>query len=317
MLGLNEKIVKYKTNGSGEIDSMYICDPNDREKKYIHVLQDFSAAHYWNLKQRSFDGKVTVESGAPVFAIPSGSTDVDDYSIVGLGSFENDRMATAKIFTMGDNVYGEVIIKDSAAGDSITRPVAIVKKVIRAVNEKGETRTKMRLLYNGSEREFFVDYEITYRESDTTDITHYNSDQLISAVGKGDIIKIGLNYKDEINAVWHIYKYSSGTFITDTNKYEPQSGALFRSSNRCALGYAYNKTDGLLKYSLTPPPYGAEPSDLENSLLSTFRIYVVDADGVHTGNENDIVDYLSAGNSCSKIVVHTMWADPEDIIIIK
>ena len=318
LLGLTENIVKYQTNSSGEIDKMYVYDPiNDTAKKYIHVLQDDTTAHYWNLKQRSFDGKVTVENGIPVFAIPSGSTNADDYRIVGLGSFENDKTATAKIYTMGDNVYGEVIIKDSAAVDSITRPIAIVKKLIRAMNEDGDVCVKMVLLYNGTEQEFFVDDEITYRASGTTDTTHYNSENLIGNVGKGDIIKVGFNHRDEINNIWHIYNYSSGVFIDATNRYEPQSGALFRSANRCVLGYAYRKIDGLLRFTPSLPTYSTEPTDLENSLLSAFRIYVVDADGVHMGNENDIVDYKSAGSSCSKIIVHTMWADPEDIIIIK
>ena len=252
---------------------MYVYDPvGDTEKKYIHILQDDSAVHYWNLKQRSFDGKVTVEAGIPVFVIPSDTFGTEDYKIVGLDSFENDRTATAKIYTMGDNVYGEAILRDSASSDSITRPVAVVKKLVRTVTDDGNTCVKMELLYKGTEQEFLVDDEITYRASDTTDITHYSGDNLIGNVGKGDIIKIGLNHKGEINNVWHIYNYAHSRFITDTGVYEPQDGALFRSSNRCALGYAYSKKDGLLRLTHTLPPFAAEPADLENSLLSEFRI---------------------------------------------
>ena len=313
LLGLTENIIKIKTNISGEIDRMYVYDPiNDTEKKYIQLLQDDSAPHYWNLKQRCFDGKVTVKSDARVFAIPSDS-DVEDYRILGIDVFENDHQDTAKIYTTGDNAYGEVLIKNSAE-TSVGRPVAIVKKVELALNEDNETCAKMKVFYNGAEQEYFLDEEIDYIGRDTD--SKFLSKDLIGVIGKGDVIKIGFNHKG-IKTIRHIYNYESDRFITDTNLDEPDSSAKYRSKNRCVYGYAYTNSDGLLRYTKNLPTDASEPTDLENALLSAFRIYIVDQRGVYYGNELDIIDYKSAGASCSKVIVHTMWGDSEDIIIIK
>ena len=302
LLGLTEKIIKIKTNMSGEIDRMYVYDPiNDTEKKYIQLLQDDSAPHYWNLKQRCFDGKATVKSDARVFAIPSDS-DVEDYRILGIDVFENDHQDTAKIYTTGDNAYGEVLIKNSAE-TSVGRPVAIVKKVELALNEDNETCAKMKVFYNGAEQEYFLDEEIDYIGRDTD--SKFLSKDLIGVIGKGDVIKIGFNHKG-IKTIRHIYNYESDRFITDTNLDEPDSSAKYRSKNRCVYGYAYTNSDGLLRYTKNLPTDASEPTDLENALLSAFRIYIVDQRGVYYGNELDIIDYKSAGDSCSKVIVHTM-----------
>lgn len=325
--GLSENIVKYQLNSSSEIDRMYVYSATST--KYIHMLQDDSSSKIWTSSQRFFGGDVTMESGAPVFSIPKDgtgaySTNPDDYKVLGLGSFSDDKEQKAKVFTMGDNVFGEVIIRD-ATTEGVDGALGIITKVKRTLNDEGDICVQIDMFYGGNDVTYLVADEITFRNSGYTDQLKYSSENLISDLGKGDIIKISTDTNGNIKTLWHIYDYSADSFIHSSNKYEPQSveiaGVGYRSSNRCLYGYAYSKTKGLLRFTptnlSTPLPSAADPTDLENALLSAFKIYVIDSDGVHTGSEKDIVDYKSAGTSCSKIIVHTMWANPRDIIIIK
>ena len=327
LTGLAENIVKYKVNSSGDIDRMYIYSATST--KYIHMLQNDTSSYIWTASQRFFGGQVTMESGAPVFSIPKDgtgaySTNPDEYKILGLNSFKDDGSVKAKVFTMGDNIFGEVAVRD-ATTEGTNETLGIIKKVRNALNEDGEVCVQIEMFYGGSDVTYLVADEIVYRSNGYNDTVNYNSANLIGNLQKGDIVKINTNTNGEIKVIHHLYQYSTDTFIQPiTHKYEPQSvelsGVGYRSYHRCLYGYAYNKTKGLLRFTPTDPstlPSGTEPTDLENALLSGFKIYVIDSEGVHNGSEKDIVDYKSAGNSCSKIIVHTMWANPRDIIIIK
>jgi len=294
-LNLSINLVKFQTNDKGEIKALYVYDSSS--DKYIHKMFDGKA--YWNLKQRSFSGKVTMQSNTPVFVIPDGYG-IEDYQVRDLSSYENDKEVTVTVYTTGDNVYGDVIVRNSIGVD-YNRPLAIVKKVKHTVDDYGDLCTKLVVLYNSEEREYILEKE-----------------EILGDVDVGDVIKISLNHLKEINNILHIYDYDAqDSGFKLTNPYEPQTGAGYRSRNRCYFGYAYDKTDGLLKYSMTLPS-GGELPQTENALLSSFRIYVIEGErDIRVGDEKDIQDYTSAGSNCSRIIVSTMWGDPEDIVIIK
>ena len=140
-------------------------------------------------------------------------------------------------------------------------------------------------------------------------------EELIGTVDTGDVLKISLNQNNEIQEITHIYDYSAKKFV-QTNPYEPQTGAGYRSANRCFHGYAYDITDGLLRFCKNLPT-GSEKPETENALLSGFEIYVIDGSEIYVGSENDIKDYTGAGNACSEIIVATQWANPVNIVVIK
>ena len=292
-LSLTVKILKYKLNSDGEISIMYVYD--GRSDKYIRQLHSGSA--YWNSKQRSFDGKVTLENNAPVFVVPEGYG-VEDWSVVGLSSFTHDRKAVSKVYTMGDNVYGEVAIRDSV-NTSYERQIGMVKKITYVVDEYGDARTKVSVMYNSSTQDFML-----------------TKDEVLGDVEVGDIVKISLDHNKNIQNFMHIYDASRKALVQATNPYEPQSGAGYRSESRCYYGYAYDVTDGLLRYCKEMPTGDSKP-DTENALLTGFRIYVINGSDISIGTESDIKGFTGVGNNCSRILVHTMWGDPEDIIVIK
>lgn len=292
-LSLSVNILKYQLNSRGEINNLYVYDGTS--DKYIRRLHSGTA--YWTLKQRSFGPKVTMESNAPVFVVPDGYG-VEDYQVTGLSSFENDKTTNVSVYTMGDNVYGEVAVRDAII-TNYTRSTAIVKKVEYMLDQYDDECVRVDLLYDGVEQQFVLEDE-----------------DILGEVAEGDVIKISLNHKKEIQAILHVYDASENEFLLSSNPYEPQSGAGFRSANRMVYGYAYDVTDGLMKYCKTLPTGNSIP-DTENALLSAFKFYVIDGPEVYVGNENDLKDFTSAGNSCSRVIVQTMWWDPIDIIIIK
>lgn len=294
-LSTSEKLIKYQMNDDGDINNIYICD--NSSERYIRQL--FDGSPYWNSKQRSFDGKVTMETDAPIFVVPKDSG-AEKYKVAGLSSLVHDRKAKGiKVYTFGDNVYGEVIVIDDEKGNaSYDRPIGIVKSIKPSIDENGELCTKMSVMYNGSVQAYVLE-----------------SDDVLNSVEKGDVVKISLNHNNEIQDILHIYDADGSGFLL-SNPYEIRADAGYRNEHRCYYGYAYDITDGLLRYCKELPIDKNKP-DTENALLSAFRIYVVDGDDISIGTEKDIHSFTHARSSCSRIIVHTMWGDPEDIIVIK
>lgn len=304
----DKKIVKYKLNSDGEINALYTYTDG---REYIRQL--FSGTAYWNLKQRSFGGKVTMANDAIVFIIPG--TDVKDYKISGVNMFVNDKEASVTVYTMGDNVYGEVIVRN-LSNTSYERPIGIVTKVIDTLDEDEEISKKVTIMYNGSKEEFML-----------------TKNEILGNVSVGDVVKISLDHNNKIQNFLMVYddKNFIDTYTENGEEkdnvsdgiLEPQGDDVgYRSQHRCYWGYAYDLTGGLLRYSNQELPNlysdGFSPVT-ENALLSEFRIYVVDGKGISLGTEKDIKDYRSVKdkNECSRIIVHTMWGDPEDIIVIR
>ena len=91
-------------------------------------------------------------------------------------------------------------------------------------------------MFNGSTQEYILEDE-----------------DVLGAVEEGDVVKLSLNHNKEVQAILHLYDLSENRFMKSTNPYEPQSGAGFRSENRSYYGYAYDLTDGLLRYCKTLP----------------------------------------------------------------
>ena len=173
---------------------------------------------------------------------------------------------------------------------------------------------------------------VTYRNDDNgfAVITLDHEGKPLTVVGElgnveeGDLVKISVNNKNRIDGFLLVYDKSAKSLCV-SNPYEPQTGAGYRSRDRMAMGYAYICKDGLLKFHKDMPTKDTVyTTDTENALLSSFSaIYVIDTNeanvknSVYLGNENDIVDFLHAGAGCSKVIVSTNWADPEEIIVIK
>lgn len=298
--GLAEKLIQYELNSDNEIKEIYTYD--GASKDYIHKLS--SGKSIWNTKQRTFGGKVTVEADTPVFVIPTGAAP-EDYEIKTLSTFTNDTTYNVSVYTTGDNVYGEVIIFDTSS-KSYQRKAAVITSVTNFLNAEDEPAIKVELIQNGVKAE----YELYKPE-------------LLGSIERGDIVKINVNNKNEIDGLLHIYDKSADRLCV-TNPYEPQTGAGYRSRNRIYMGYAYIREDGLLKFHKEAPTKdNLYTQDTENALLSAFTIYVLDTeaataeDMVYVGSENDIVDFLHGQGGCSRIIVSTNWADPEEIIVIK
>ena len=299
--GLSEKLIKYELNSDNEISNIFIYDSTSKD--YIHKMQNGKAV--WNTKQRSFGGKVTVEENVPVFIIPA-NAEAEDYEVKALSSFANDTEYNVSVYTTGDNIYGEVIIYDTSV-KKYQRNAAIVTDVKHFVDENGEIGYKVEVLQKGSRATFEL-----------------HRPEVLGSVDEGDVVKISVNNKNRIDGFLLVYDKSANALCV-SNPYEPQTGAGYRSRDRMYMGYAYVCKDGLLKFHKDMPTDDTlYTTDTENALLSSFSaIYVIDTqetrtkDSVYVGNENDIVDFLHGRSRCSKVIISTNWADPEEIIVIK
>lgn len=299
--GLSEKLIKIKQNSDGDITRIITCTSGADET----VNKLFSGNAIYNTKQRGFGGKVTMAQDAKVFVIPS-DDDERDYQIESMSVFSNDTSYNVSIYTMSDNIYGEVILRDSVSG-TVERKSAVITKIDVMYDEDDGMNYELDILWNGSEQTFRLDREET-----------------LAGCEQGDIIQFGLNNKNEICNIVRIYDCKNDRMVLTTTGdylYEPQSGAGYRSAHRMYMGYAYVKKDGVLRYGKDIPTMdNLKNADLENALLSGFSIYVIDRDNsrqiAYIGDESAIYDFERSGMA-SKIIVSTNWNDPEEIYIIK
>ena len=294
---LSEKIIKYDVNETGEITKIFTYTD---DSKYISKL--FEGTAIYTEKQRSFNGKITVMSDTKVFVIPP-DVEEEKYKIKTLSTFANDSYySDLKIYSTTDGIWGDVIIygTDSAGTE---RKGAVITSVSECMGNNDETTYQVEILWKGSKRTYMLD------EAET-----------LAGCKKGDVVKLALNNDGEISNLLRIYDCENDTMVV-SNPYEPQSGAGYRSQNRMYMGYAYIKSDGLLRFGKNVPTNeNLKTEDLENALLSAFDFYVIDRNGkniARIGSEADIIDFQHGGANASRIIVSTNWYDPEEIFIIK
>ena len=296
---LSEKIVKVEVNSQKAVSNMIVSDGT---KDYIHKVEVIQKI--WNANNKTFGGQATLTNDAPVFLIPP-QQDESKYEVASISSFSHDTgYGDVEIYTDGDNVFAEAILRNAGSAASIQRNCAVVKSINNIVDDEGEITRSMEVLYNGA----LAKYELT------TDVT--------VELGIGDILQIGFDLQGKIANVIRLYDAENDTMVV-SNPYEPQTGAGYRSARRAYLGYAYIKDKGLMKFGpQIPTDENFATAYVENALLSGFNIYVVDMeagkqDRVRIGTEYDIVDFYHNGSEFSKVMVLTMWNDPEDIVVIK
>ena len=296
---LDVKLVKFETRDQKTVNSMVVCDGTD---KYIHRVEVIQ--YIWNANNKTFGGRATMPDNAPVFVIPG--DDVSKYKIESIRQFSHDSgYGGIEIYTTGDNVYAEVILRPKASSKGVERHCGVVASAGKtALSEDGEETRIIGVAYNGNITEYELDPEIT------------------EPLNEGDIIQLKIDDFGIISNVVRLYDAENDTMLKP-NPYEPQTGAGYRSYNRAYMGYVYNKDKGLMKFGPEPPTKeNFSTAYVENALLSGFTIYVVDMSAskknrVYVGTENDIVDFHHNGAAYSRVMVFTMWNDPEDIVIIK
>lgn len=296
---LGAPVIKYKLNGKDEVSNLIVYDSGS--ERFIHKLAE--GAYIWTTKQRSFGGVVNVKSDAIVFNVPADG-DERDYKIGGVSSFSNDSAyGGISVYTNGDNIFGEVIVRAADAG-SVERPSAAIVNINKLVDDDDEIAYDIELLYNGSKRTYRVDREETLGECK-----------------KGDVVMVGFDYNGRVSTLTRVYDCENDKMVL-ANPYEPQTGAGYRSRNRMSMGYVYIKQDGLMRFGIEKPTAeNYKTATLENALLEGFRIYIIDRSSgkitVDIGSADDILDYNRSGGLASKVIVRTAWYDPEDIYIIK
>lgn len=221
-----------------------------------------------------------------------------------MSSFSNDSAYSGiSVYTNGDNIFGEVIVRAAGTG-SVERPSAAIVNINKLVDDDDEIAYDIELLYNGSKRTYRVDREETLGECK-----------------KGDVVMVGFDYNGRVSTLTRVYDCENDKMVL-ANPYEPQSGAGYRSRDRMSMGYVYIKQDGLMRFGIEKPTAeNYKTATLENALLEGFRIYIIDRSSgkitVDIGSADDILDYNRSGGLASKVIVRTAWYDPEDIYIIK
>lgn len=148
-LNLNAKPqpVRYKTDVNGCIKNMDTGENAVRIDDDLRVL--YPSSGFANLKYRNYTfGLLTgIKDTATVFVVPSATDDVDDYNLyrsLKSGYFVTDLFYNIRAYALSEeDLAADVLVvkrNDFIAGN---KPVGIVTKITRAVNDEGEIVEKM------------------------------------------------------------------------------------------------------------------------------------------------------------------------------
>lgn len=298
LIDLPQQLIKFMMNSDGEISKIDTIEADDEENSLRQIFSGSEA--YKGMGTDSFNGKLIVNSKTKTFLVPQDGAR-GDIEVVS-GYFETDKTYTITAYGTEDSKIADVIVVRKGATESTTEGVAFLTEIIVTTNSDEEVR-----------------YKLTLKELDNlgSKVTLWGSENLDpSSVKRGQIISYRQNTSEEVVSV--------------SSKYDPKTGEVGAFT---AVGSGIGATDRVVfakagriednKYlTLIAEEQNSLKGDYEYEIqtLSVYggMIYKYDesaADLIVPASASDIIDFESAGNSCSRIVNMTSLFWPRGIII--
>lgn len=312
------QLVRFMVNKSGEIVKIdttaadYNGSSNDSLVKYVETVPSGSERRYNNNATIGFN--CAVGSKTKIFIVPTidNRYKYDMYAIKDQGFLK--QFSTTYSFnsleafrTSEDALIADAVVFyfDYANGmpRQIQNNIAVVKDIKRVLTEEGEDAQKITMLELGSIVELFADSDY--------------------GLEVGDGIQYGKDYRGYITDVRKIWDYTDdidSIRLCDGIVTYP-IGGNFDATFRVQIGYVYASKGGLIAVCKNKPIGVVPNEELELHAISNFKIEVVDSTGrdvlVRSGSADDILDWRSYGDDCSKIAIFTKNSVSRNITIFK
>jgi len=302
VLGLGEEIVRFVTNGNDEISRLDTLSEDTDENSLVEKYSGSIA--YKGLGVNSFMCTVALNEQTKVFIIPPAGSAASDYYVTGQGYFANDTTYNITAYGQEDKIASDVIVLKSANGLTGEAQSGVVKEANEALDD--EDMPGFRLLITE-----FTGVSIK-------DIEYWLEDGVsASGIKAGQVVKYEINEQNKITKISILYN-------PETNERSGLAtiGSDLGASTRIVFGKALRVEDGLMK--LVDENSTGKPQDaFEIVTLSVYnsqgRIYKCDTNGknvtISPATINDVFDYDSLGEKCSRVVVVTGMIWPRAMLI--
>lgn len=201
------QLITYTLNESNELSSIKTAD-----ERYIGVDEENIDAFTINYRgtgryrknNMCFNSKYLIDGTTPIFLIPYNGEE-DEYSVQNSSYLTNGWTYNISVYDIDSYMYASaVVIHENIIEPETLRSKRsfIVSKVVEAVDEDGDVGVMIEGYQQGSKVSYMLD------NSDMLD----NRGQVRAAELKtGDVLQIGVNTKNKINAVQLLYRSGTDT----------------------------------------------------------------------------------------------------------
>jgi len=295
-------IISYKLNSDNEIIEIKSPSAAQNESDLKLDYTTGSSKIAYSGYQFSLGGKVVMDTNTKVFKLPQDLTDDDRYMISNRNSFLHEKQYSFSAYSIGeDRGFVDYIVYSDTLGATYTSAeTPVIISEISSVLDIDGMPTQALKGYN-------QDGEVKY-----TSETNGMFDEL----KPGDIIRCLVNDKSEI---------LNFEIILDIDTMELNSAITtnadkFTGAPRFTTFDVYKKVGDVFTLSREELTNDVNESTLntEKMVYNKQKIYVFDADEKETvtaGTVNDIFDYKSVGEDCSKIFVYSHYGSLKMIIV--
>lgn len=268
---------------------------SDNSLKKIRSIADGNIK--WRSGFKSFINIYNVDQGTKTFSVPTNIDNDDDYQ-ANINNFEEDKSYSLDIYVTDNPFVSFAIVVENLGSSNMTDSAMFLVESIRSgINdETGEEGRNVKLLGQSNTVDYFMPKDV-YKKT---------------PIECGDIVCISVKKVTEITAAKLIYDLSEDKFFSDVNPSAP-----FAANQRVAMGTVYEKHGAWFSMSFDDPKTVTDASSLENRNLDYYRKYVYDKTlkKARIADKSDLVDYVSATDSASKVVVSDAAAWPKVCII--
>lgn len=296
---ITRQLIRYTLNDSGEINYIDTCTQGEKEDdntlKRIHTITDDTIRYRSGLS--SFDGVYNIDVNyTKMFSQPKDITDDESYTST-IGTLTDDGIYSADIYITGNPFCAYAIVFVEAGSSNLRETeMFLVTKVSRVIDEYGEDVYKISTLGQSVVTEFYMKNDV------------YNEHN----VEIGDIVCFAVKNQNRISDLLVIYDLSEDKFFSETNPY-----GEYAANQRVIMFSPYEKKGSWVSISCGNPSDVTDARKLESRNVDKYRKYVwdIETEKAREATAEDIVDYTSAANSCSKVFISETSAWPKMCII--
>ncbi len=284
------QMVTYDVNADGKITKLNTAVEKAEYNNNIFTL-NFKGENVVYKSASNKLGKYNLNKDTIVFDIPAGETESDHFAIRNMDMFVNDSDYNVAIYNMSEDLTAKVVMVTNSTGrTSAEMPIAVIDKIAKVNNDRGEDVEKIYAYYKGEYVSFMSDKSGVFMKNG-------------KLLEQGDIIQFNTNTKGEIDTINVLFDISQKT-------------TEFEKSTDDGLQTIYGKVDKKFTSSINVT---VNDGELNNYSLTDVTIYEYDSsknqDKIRVASAADIERYDSEEEQ--RVFIRIFKDEVKEIVIVK
>lgn len=288
-----QQLITYDVNADGKISKINTASDKTATQEYSKEFsKNFESNDVIYKSASSKLGRFNINENTIVFDIPAGESDSDNYAIRGKSMFVDGNKYNVSIFDMGEDLTASVVLVTNSSGKTNDEaPIAVIDKIVKVQNDRGEIVEKAYMLYKGESVSFLGDKSGVFADE--------NGDALKS----GDVIQFKTNARGEIDKVNVLFDVST----KDTEFVNEKESGLVTVHGKVVKKFANSVN------------VSVNDGTVENYTLNNVTVYKYDStknsNKVTLASSGDIIRYDEA--DAQTLFIRIYNDEVKEMVIIK